>query len=149
MGKLGALEHGARMTVLCVNTQRQEPCCSVAFLKVSLIGAENKGETACLRAKSHVPAHLIQAPLHARVVQALRPFLLNVSEASGPRKGLQASRDSLPQARTFFLPELRTLVARLRQQSVVKIGRWERDERYQDVNYLNAQYRDAPYRDAR
>ena len=33
------------MTVLCVNTQRQEPCCSVAFLKVSLIGAENKGGT--------------------------------------------------------------------------------------------------------
>ena len=43
----------------------------------------------------------------------------------------------------------KALLARLRQQSVVKIGRWERDERYQDVNYLNAQYRDAPYRDAR
>ena len=55
MGKLGALEHGARMTVLCVNTQRQEPCCSVAFLKVSLIGAENKGgDTACLRRKQAV-----------------------------------------------------------------------------------------------
>jgi hypothetical protein len=90
MGKLGALEHRARMTVLCVNAQRQKPCCSVACFKVSLIGAENKGETACLRAKSHVPAHLIQAPPHARIVQALLPLLLSASDASSPRKRFQA-----------------------------------------------------------
>jgi hypothetical protein len=79
------------MTVLCVNAQRQKPCCSVACLKVSLIGAENKGETACLRAKSHVPAHLIQAPPHARVFQALLPLLLSARDASSPRKRFQAS----------------------------------------------------------
>jgi hypothetical protein len=78
------------MTVLCVNAQRQKPCCSVACFKVSLIGAENKGETACLRAKSHVPAHLTQAPPHARIVQALLPLLLSASDASSPRKRFQA-----------------------------------------------------------